>query len=179
MQAPKNCKLGRTDRRGRCIRPLLLPCHPEWLRFCPSIMRIFFHIGMALFVFASALENTLAQQLGVDANPSAMLPLKEIGQLRVYVESKNVVARQVALEGVVTWLAASGEAFVLQEGTNAMRFDLQAPGMPVRAGQRVRADLARRTVRCGVSPGEPDSIATEGGICRRWRVQPGSSRTCG
>jgi hypothetical protein len=101
-------------------------------------MRILSQITFTILVIAAALQPASAQDLGT--NRTATPPLADIGQLGVYVESKTVAVRTVALEGVVTWVAAGGEAFVMQAGTNAMRFDLQSPGVPARCGQRVRLE---------------------------------------
>lgn len=97
-------------------------------------------IGIALIWIAAVLQPTFAQRPDLGAASAPTTLLSEMGQLRVYVESKTVAARSVALEGVVTWVAAGGQSFVLQDGTNAMRFELQSPGVPVRCGQRVRLE---------------------------------------
>ena len=102
-------------------------------------MRIFVHIIAALFFGGAAgLQPAFAQQPDPRATAPSPPPLADIGELRGYVESQTVAVRTVALEGVVTWVAAGGESFVLQDGANAMRFDLQAPGVSARSGQRVR-----------------------------------------
>ena len=95
-------------------------------------------IGIALIVIAAVNQPAFAQRPDLAATPASTPPLTDMAQLRVYVASKTVAVRSVAMEGVVTWVAASGAAFVLQEGVNAMRFDLQSPGVPARCGQRVR-----------------------------------------
>jgi signal transduction histidine kinase len=89
-------------------------------------------LGFALLWIAAT--NVIA------SNNSAEVVLTHLSQLRSYVESKTVAVRSVALEGVVTWVAAGGESFVLQSGTNAMRFELESPGVSVRSGQRVRLE---------------------------------------
>lgn len=129
--------------RGARTRPVLLLRNWEQLDSRQILVRLIRIIVIAMSIGGFALPSVFAQRPDAPASAassSAAPLLSEIGQLSVYVEAKTVAVRQVALEGVVTWLAAGGESFVLQEGTNAMRFDLQSPGVPVQRGQRVRLE---------------------------------------
>jgi signal transduction histidine kinase/uncharacterized protein YdeI (BOF family) len=97
-------------------------------------------ILMALLFGALKLgaEGTTGLVVVPGAAPNGVLT--NIQQLAVCVSAKTVQTKTVRLEGVVTWVAATDNAFVLQDDTGAMRFEIQRREAPVKLWQRTRLE---------------------------------------
>ena len=91
------------------------------------MVRVFQSILAGVVVTWLAAQPALAAapEVGADSRETV---LTNLNQLVSGAEALSVTARSLQLDGIVTWRSVEDDAFVLQDETGAMRFQLQLPG---------------------------------------------------
>ena len=91
------------------------------------MVRVFQSILAGVVVTWLAAQPALAAapEVGADSRETV---LTNLNQLVSGAEALSVTARSLQLDGIVTWRSVEDDAFVLQDETGAMQFQLQLPG---------------------------------------------------